>query len=362
MFFDSLWSLALTIPATILVGAVLWQAWCNYRATNESYGEHDLLARSSRFISPKRYMAFAALLLIGLALACIGIARPKHVSDTAQFPQGTMDVICISDVSRSMAAQDYLGQTKGEALAGGTRLDMARQIIRDYLIPKLASNRLGIVSFAGEAFDQAYLGDDYKALSWLVENQMKIGSARGEGANVEAALAMALQYMDVDGAKNRHRVIVLFGDGGFDDESPKFAQILAELDKRQVKVLVVGMGGRNPVAIPVAQLGERDKYYMLGSGKPLLVLDGQTQMTSRDDESLKKMAEKLKGKYIRLDQMSDFQLEAEDFELETQTRRSQEDLFRLPITLAFMAIFAGQLCLLAPVFSFKNKKNKENPQ
>ena len=365
MFFANLWSLLLTVPATIMVGVVLRQAWLNYRATSESYGERKLIEQRSRLLKARVYAGFCGMLVLALALAALGLARPQRLSDTASFPQGTMDVICISDVSRSMAAQDYRGQMNGEALKAGTRLDMVRQIIRDRLIPALSSNRMGIVSFAGQSFDQAYLGDDYKALTWVVENQMLIGSALGEGANLEAGLQMAIHYMDVDARlakqrdpqaqpkKERQRVIVIFSDGGFDEESPKFQEIVVELAKRKVKVLLVGMGGRTPLAISVEQLGARDRYMMSGQGKPFLVIDGQTQLSARDEESLHKMADKLKARYIRLDSMDDFQLDAEDFELESQIRRSEEELFRWPVCLAFVAIFAGQLLLLAPVFSFK---------
>ncbi len=357
MYFENLWSLCLSVPAVILSGLMLRQAWNTYRASTSAYGDPQLIAASSNVISSQRYVLVCALLLCGLLFGAVALARPKRLSESVQFPQGTLDVVCVSDVSRSMAAQDYAGQTSRDALAGGTRLDMVRQIIRDKLIPTLARNRIGIVSFAGEAFDQAYLGDDYKALTYVIENSMRIGSARGEGANVEAGLAMALHYMDVDARDGRQRVIVLFSDGGFDDESPKFAELKTELARKNVRVLLVGMGGRAPVAIPVAQLGERDQMQM--NGKTLLVLDGQTQMTARDDESLRKMAKKLDAQYIQIDSLADFRLYAEDFALETQTRRNTEDLFRVPTTLAFLAILAGQLCMLAPaLFSSRTSKQE----
>lgn len=358
MFFASLWSLFLTVPATIVAGALFRQAWLNYRASTDSYGERSLINHNSSFVKARSYLALSALALGGLVCADIGLARPKAETETAQFPRGTVDVICVSDVSRSMAAQDYAGQTRGEALAGGTRLDMARQIIRDKLIPTLNSNQLGLVSFAGEAFDQAYPTDDYRALSYVVEHDMVMGSARGEGANIEAALKMALHYIDVDSDPSRHRLLIIFSDGGFDEESTKFSQILAELEKRQVKVLLVGLGGRSPVAIPVKQLSARDQYFM--PGKTVLQMDGQTQLTARDDAALVKMAQRLKARYIRLDSMADFQLEPEDFELVTQTRRAEEDLYRLPVLLAFAAIFVGQLCLLAPAALLKSRREKQS--
>lgn len=357
MYFENLWSLCLSVPAVILAALMLRQAWTNYRISNAAYGDAQLISPSSKILSSRRYMVFCILLLGGLLFGALALARPKRLSETVQFPQGTLDVVCVSDVSRSMAAQDYLGHTSRDALAAGTRLDMVRQIIRDKMIPTLARNRIGIVSFAGEAFDQAYLGDDYKALTYVLEHSMRIGSARGEGANVEAGLAMALHYMDVDALDGRQRVIVLFSDGGFDEESPKFAEIKTELARKNVRVLLVGMGGRAPVAIPVAQLGERDQVLM--NGKTLLVLDGQTQMTARDDESLRKMAKKLDAQYVQIDSFDDFRLDAEDFALVTQTRRDTEDLFRLPTTLAFMAILAGQLCMLAPaLFSSRTPKQE----
>ncbi len=323
-------------PAIIAVMMLLlWMFRRNYNAVNTGYGEQRLLG-GGKLVSPGKLRAFLGLVLMGVALLAVASGRPAIRSHSIEFPRGTVDVVAVSDVSRSMAAQDYLGKTTGEKLKAGTRLDMIRHILIQDLIPSLRSNRLGLVSYAGTAYDQAYLTDDYKALTWVVEEGMTITSAPGEGSCMAQALLLACRYFDTDSPSNHQRLVVLFSDGGNDDKAEDLDKAIAECMRRGVRVIVVGLGKAQPSAIPVAQLAPNDRLRM--EGQTVLRINGETAMTARDERFLIALAGRLNGRYIRLDSASDFEMIPLDFKLESDTRTSYLELYRYPLVLGLVAL------------------------
>ena len=62
---------------------------------------------------------------------------------TIEYPIGTIDVVAVVDVSRSMAIPDYEGKIPGDEFKNGTRLDMARYLIAHNIMPARAITSLG---------------------------------------------------------------------------------------------------------------------------------------------------------------------------------------------------------------------------
>lgn len=341
-----------------LIAAVMLLVWLfrrNYDAANEGYGELRLIAPGARLLSKTRLRLLSVFAIAGVTLIAIAASQPAIRSDAIEFPRGTVDVVAVSDVSRSMAAQDYRNMTRSRKFQAGTRLDMVRDILVNDLIPSLRSNRLAIVSYAGSAYDQAYLTDDYKALTWVIEDGMTITSAPGEGSCMAQALLLACRYFDTDSASNHERVIVLFSDGGTDDKPEDLEKAIGECIRRKIRVLVVGMGKAQPSAIPVAQLSPNDRYKM--EGQTVLRINGETVMTARDEKSLMALAGRLNGRYIRLDSPGDFEMLPLDFRLETDTRTSYRELYRYPLALGLVALAIAFAVVRTPRNPFKRKSS-----
>src|SRR5262249_47455523 len=155
-------------------------------------------------------------------------------------PVGKVDVIALVDVSRSMAVQDYQSELSGQdaIYAGGTRLDMARYLILNNIIPSLQYNRLGVVTYAGQALPSEFITQDMPALSWVLVRSMTISSAPGDGSSMVAAFNMAFFLFKLDSPTDHRRVVVLFSDGGNDDGMEAMAPIMAELKKEGIELVV----------------------------------------------------------------------------------------------------------------------------
>ncbi len=313
------------LPAAVL-GAVLFVALEYLRTVSvqASVGDWHLLAPTSQKVSRLRY--FAKAICAALAAACLvfALAQPVLESGSRSIQQGTVSVVAVVDVSRSMAAMDYDGKVPPSAVArrliddgrpvaaeeAGTRLEMVRHVMLTYLLPTLDSNQLGIVSYAGEAFAQAFLTRDTNALRWVVERGLTVSSAPGEGSDMSKALELALAMLDADAPADQEKVIVLFSDGGNDADKKLMADLTQELRDRQVKLVVVAMGNAMPAKIPLSKLAADDDYVvsLKAHGKKFYEVNGQIEKTAMDAQVLQNLASAAGGAFVHLQNVSDLNL------------------------------------------------------
>lgn len=266
---EYLLALGVVLPAVFLV------AWAGFRAkaaARARYGETRLIDRFTRRLTLASHLVGASLWAAIAALLVVAAAGPTLPEAPDQVRAGTMQVIIVMDVSRSSGAEDYRGVMPGSPAGStvadgpsGSRVEMMKyQISR--IMKTIPGNQLGVVTYTGEGFEQAPLTDDFPALEFVVQRFVKVGSAPGGGSDFARGLRVALNAFNADKAPNKQRVIVLFSDGGFTGDGPELQQVLADMAKENIKLIVVGVGGYTPAEIPVYD-GKVFKGYFQKGGK-----------------------------------------------------------------------------------------------
>jgi Ca-activated chloride channel family protein len=281
-----------------LLAASFW--WVGYRAriaARASYGEARLVDRHSPPLNLRREVLYlsgytATMLLLGLAAA-----GPVMQGSPLSVSAGAVDVVVVTDVSPSMASEEYRSfmpsrdglepsQVRG---AYGSRLDFVKHTIESRIMSALSNNRLGIVTYSGLGFTQAELTHDHPSLRWILRHWMPIGGAPGNGSDFASGLNEALMLF---GDEARERVIVLFSDGGFTGSRDDLRQVVAELQRRGVRLVTVGVGGDEPSPIP--------QYSPLGELRGNLLRNGQPVLTHFEEEPLLALRAATNGEYIRM--------------------------------------------------------------
>lgn len=347
-----LWALAV-VP--LLGASAVWLAWRRKKQIEDFYGESRLVRRYSKPLRLESYQFKALWVALCFAALIVALARPSLESGKTEFPAGKVDVIAVVDVSRSMAAQDYKGKISGHYYDGGTRLDMARYLIVNEVVPSLKANYLGVVSYSGEAFPQAFLSDDMPALGWVLKRALTVSSAPGEGSNLDKAFEMAFQLYDVDSNPARKKVIVLFSDGGNDNGAEALAKVVAECRKRDIELVVVGLGKTTPSPIPVRELSDSDREQM--PGKEWYEVDGEIVKSALDENVLRYIANAAGGRYVRVADPSDFRLGSLISSVEVKQKKGEQELFYYPLMLAVLFMM---LAVIAPLE--RKDAGKPNPQ
>lgn len=342
-----LWLLVL-VP--LFVGLTYRLARSRSSTVQQKFGEEELIRRFNRSLSPARLVMKSLAVAVCLSCLVLALSRPTKESGKTEFPMGTIDVIAVVDVSRSMAVPDY----KGKLVAphdSGRRLDMAKHLVLTEVVGSLNYNRLGVVTYAGEAFPQAFLSDDLPALTYVLERAMGIGSAPGEGSEIGKAFNMAFRLFDLDSDPSHRRVIVLFSDGGNDSELAEMNKVVKELKERNIDLLIVGLGKTAPGAIPVKLLSKLDQNSQYG--KQWYEVDGEIVTSRLEENVLLLLKNATGGRYVRLVEASDFSMTRMISRMEVKHVKGQYEFF------PWLLIIAAAAFVLAVVSPHETKSTNK---
>lgn len=273
---------ALAAPAwLLLLLAVPAIAWLRARRGRpvmvvpfvSQWAGHDAAARSRL---PQM------LVVAGVALLAVALARPQHVGEQRQVTQEGYDIVLAIDLSGSMLAEDY--ERDGERI---NRLQAIKPII-DAFIARRPSDRIGIVPFGGRAYTLAPLTADHDWLHQQVR-RLKVGLIE-DGTAVGDALSLAVARLaqpnrEADGQRLGGFVILLT-DGANNAGAVAPLEAAALADAKGIPVYTIGAGSDGIVPMPVFDPNGRKLGY-------------RETLSDLDEPTMRRIAETTGGQYFR---------------------------------------------------------------
>jgi len=118
----------------------------------EKFGDIPLIMKNAPYISFARQRTKLVILLLGLVLVVMALARLQFGTHLELLKREGIDIVVALDLSNSMLARDMKPN----------RMEKAKQEIRG-IIERLKGDRIGLIAFAGEGFIQCPLTLDYSA-------------------------------------------------------------------------------------------------------------------------------------------------------------------------------------------------------
>ncbi len=224
----------------------------------------------------RRAVTRAVLMTIALTLLVIAVARPQVGAKMTKVERQGVDVVVAIDTSASMLARDVKPD----------RLDVARDAVRG-LISRMRGDRIGIVTFAADAFVYCPLTIDYGAALMFLD---ALGPEVTGQAGTSLAGAIDESLGAFGGAEHGHQQIVLISDGedhegGADAAAKRAAEAGA-------CVHVIGIGGDDGEPIPEFNaVGQVSGHKHDQAGKLVL--------SRINEEPLQKIASTTGGVYVR---------------------------------------------------------------
>jgi Ca-activated chloride channel family protein len=312
----ALWAM-LSLP--FVLGVIVWGLQ-RRKAILKEFGRMDLLAQFSRFPFNRKIVYQRLATVLCFALLITATARPLLSGNFRQIKEGTLDVVAIVDVSKSMAAED--------CGPGVSRFGIAKDVLLE-CFPALTGNRLGIVTFAGKGFPQAELTDDFQALRFVLKNWVTVGSAPSQGSNIGKGLSEAVHLFDKGDKK---KIILLFSDGGH-VRSENLEGLLTDIGARGIDVISVGLGGHRSSRIPV---------YEEGKFKEWLKIEGKEVFTRLNDGILREVSQATGGRYIQLSSGKELQgIFRDPAVVGKNVLSGGREIFQIPLALSVLLLFVG---------------------
>lgn len=228
-----------------------------------------IVAAKPRISGIRRWLLRLRLLaLVGCGLA---LAHPYARGGERRETRDGIDIMLAFDISSSMLAEDFQPQN---------RLEVARAQVREFVRLR-DSDRIGLVSFAGEALTQVPLTSDHQVVISAIE-QLQPGQL-DDGTAIGTAIATASNRLR--GAAGRSKVLVLLTDGvnNRGQVDPRTAARAASAFG--IRVYTIGVGTEGMAPVPV--------------GRGLFGLRYETQRVEIDDALLTEVARATGGRYFR---------------------------------------------------------------
>ncbi|MBH24682.1 MAG: hypothetical protein CMH57_09575 [Myxococcales bacterium] len=329
--------LLLLIPALIALFSA--HAWWKQQRLAE-LGEHTLVRRLVARHSGRKEVLKFALVMMGLTLCIIALARPQWGEKPRTLKREGIDIAVALDISQSMLAQD----------ANPSRLRAAKDEL-SRVLGQLNGDRVGLVVYAGISFAQSPLTADYGAIQFYL-NKLDPGMIPVGGTASGRALIDSIELLTGERLKRgsdearvaskehkraKTQIILLITDGEDHQGDPKEAAELAK--ERGIRVYTVGFGSDKGEPIPMHDSSGNLTGYKKDR-------QGNTVYTKLNADQLKEIAETSGGQYFHYEGKGTIanavtrtlnKLERE--ELATLLRVQREERF-------YLALIPGLLLLL----------------
>lgn len=184
-----------------------------------------------RGASPRPLHALALAWVAWLSIV-VALAGPRLAAATPALPASGRDIMLALDLSGSMTKTDFLLDG-----AAASQLAVLKRVGAQ-LIRRRASDRIGLVIFAENAFAAAPLTFDVEAVSQTLD-EMEIELV-GRSTAIGEGLGLALKRLNNSSAPTR--VIILLSDGANNAGSSKPAAVAALAKQLRVRIFTIGLG------------------------------------------------------------------------------------------------------------------------
>lgn len=277
------------------------------------------------------------LLVLGMVLAFVALARPQFGRGSKIIPATNLDVVIVLDYSKSMYARDVVPN----------RISRAKAEVAD-LVRKLPGARFGAVAFAGEPMSFPLTSDGAAIAQFfrqLEPNDMPIG-----GTATARALERARELFARDPKSKDHvKVIVLVTDGEDLEGDP--LRVAEGCAAEKTRIDVVQIGGRAPEPIPeVGADGKVSGIRRDEQGKPLT-----TELSAEGEAQLAEIAQKTGGAIVRaqkgetgIEQIAKSLSKLQREELSERVETVFAEAYAWPLGLALSVLFVEAMVLEAP--------------
>lgn len=263
--------LLLVIPLILLlfIGVLIWK-----KSVQKRFADPRLM----KFLSPNTsvFKPLLKVLIISIALASIviGLVNPKIGTKLETVKREGVDVVFAVDVSKSMLAEDI----------APNRLEKSKQLVTQ-IINSLASDRVGIIAYAGSAFPQLPITTDYASAKMFLQ-AMSTDMLSSQGTAINEAITLAKTYYNDEEQTNR--VLFLISDG--EDHEGNAAKIAEEASKEGILIYTIGVGSTKGGPIPIKRNGIIQSYKKNRAG--------ETVITKLNPTTLQEIAKEANGTYI----------------------------------------------------------------
>ena len=318
-------ALYLYILLLVIVGIYLVASRRRKRELDR-YGSSELLAALMPEVSPLRPALKFWLTFVALCFMVLVLARPQFGSKMETIKRQGIETVIALDISNSMLAEDV----------APSRLEKSKNVVSK-LVDSFTDDKIGLIVFAGEAYIQLPITNDFISAKMFLES-IDPSLIERQGTNIKAAIDMATRsFTPREGVG---KAIIIITDGENHEGGAKEAAKAAA--EKGMMVFVMGVGSPEGAPIPAGRSNDfrRDK-------------EGNVVITKLGEQMCQEIAAAGNGVYIRIDNTNNAQklLQKEidklaKADMETTTYSDYNEQFMVMAWIAFILLLIEMLVMV----------------
>lgn len=261
--------LAIPVIVVLFLGLSFWKVRAQRKFADKALLDHLIPDRSWFKPILKLVTICVAILFITIALV-----NPKAGTKLETVDREGVDIVFAVDVSKSMLAEDIKP----------SRLQKSQQLVTQ-IINSLASDRVGLIAYAGSAVPQLPITTDYGSAKMFLQ-ALNTDLISSQGTAISEAIQLAESYYSDNSEASK--VLVIISDGeDHEGESLEMAEDAADND---VRIITIGVGTEKGGTIPIKRNGITQSFKKDN--------EGNTVITKLNTETLSEIADAGNGVYI----------------------------------------------------------------
>jgi len=272
-FDEKIYFYLLGIIPVMIVLFVLLQIW--KKKTQKKFSNPSLLKKLTPDKSDFKSSLKLILMLLGFSFLILGLVNPKIGTKLETVKREGVDIVFAVDVSKSMLAEDI----------APNRLEKSKRLVSE-IINQLASDRIGIIAYAGQAFPQLPITTDYGAAKMFLQS-MNTDMLTSQGTAIDQAIDLATTYYDDEDQTNRVLFIVSDGEDHSEGSALKAVENAREAG---IRIFTIGVGKEKGAPIPIKRKGVVESLKKDAQGEVVI--------TKLNAEVLEDIADDGDGEYI----------------------------------------------------------------
>ncbi|PPK96454.1 Ca-activated chloride channel family protein [Nonlabens xylanidelens] len=211
---------------------------------------------------------------MGITFLILALVNLKAGEKLETVNREGVDIVFAVDVSKSMLAEDI----------APSRLEKSQRLVTE-IINNLASDRIGLIAYAGSAVPQLPITTDYgSARLFLQSLNTDLISSQGTAINEAIQLAESYYSDQTEAAK----ILVIISDG--EDHEGDSASVAEAAAEKGIRIITIGVGTEKGGTIPI-KVNDVVREFKKDR-------DGKTVITKLNAETLKEIASAGNGAYI----------------------------------------------------------------
>ena len=240
------------------------------KAKTRALGTPRLIKTLIRGHIPGRRISKFVLSMTALFLGILGLANLQMGNEAEKVQRKGVDIVFALDVSKSMLAEDV----------SPNRLARAKLLVQSVL-DKMNDNRVGLVLFAGSAYQQSPLTIDYGSFKMLLSNASP-EMVPSQGTVLGDAISTAQKIFTTK--EKKYKTIVLISDGEDHDEEALRRTEKAKDEGIIIHTVGIGSAAGAPIIDPATGQNKVDET-------------GATIISKLNEQELKDIAKAAGGSY-----------------------------------------------------------------